>query len=393
MRIALLTVVTLPLVVSAAAIGQQQQQPAPAQGVQPAPWRKFPTGLGGVPANTAPANPGSMLDRRTSRNRIPTPPQPAPVAPAPAMPTMGGSPGKNMMPGGMWPAAQPGLTVTTPDFVIGGRRFNFGDYTSSQQYISGSGLDSLGLVYGNGAFSPLGGALLRRYGGDTINFGINVGGGKSMGGWGWQPGPRYLIPPTFRGTYSGWTDDWRRYYNDYYDYAPVGNFYPSDDRFAPRAPIPESAQRAAPTLTTMQQAAEALQNGDAAAAASLFQQRLHENENDALAQRGLALALLEQRKIDQAIAVLGQTYVKYPWLSGMPIQASSLPGGERDLRSRFNTIMTYANRAGTASSLLSAAVIAQAEDRADVALKLVDRAQAAGLEPKVAAAMRTALGK
>ncbi|MBY0261681.1 MAG: hypothetical protein K2Q20_05025 [Phycisphaerales bacterium] len=383
MRIALLTVgVTLPLVVSAAAIGQQQQQqqPAPAQGVQPAPWRKFPTGLGGVPANTAPANPGSMLDRRTSRNLIPTPPQPAPTTPA-----MGGSTGgKNMMPGGMWPAAQPGLVVTTPSFRIGDRTFNFGDFTSWQRYSNRTGLD----FFSNGSFSPLGGAILRRYGGDTLDFGATVSPRAIMD---CSPAPRYLIPPTYRGNYFRWSDTWRRWYDDRYDYAPIGNG-PSDG-FAPRVPEPDQAQPTPPTLTTMQQAAEALQRGDATAAASLYQQRLGENDNDALAQRGLALVLLEQRKIDQAIAVLGQTYVKYPWLSGMPIQASSLPGGERDLRSRFNTIMTYANRAGTASSLLAAAVIAQAEDRADVALKLVDRAQAAGLEPKVTAAMRTALGK
>jgi len=367
---------------------QQQQQPQPGagQGVQPAPWRKFPTGLGGVPAGTAPANPGSMLDRTPTRNRFPV--QPAPSAPT--TPAIGNGPGFNGFPFGAQSLTnRPYYVITTPDFRFGGRTLNFGDISPGQTYRSGLGLDAFGGGYG--AFRPLGGAILRRYGGETLDFGIRL---TTPALSGCAPQPSFIVPPTFRGSYSGWTDAWRRWDDDWQAYSFVGNV--SGDSFRPTAPPsapPSEPARPPAPLTTMQQAAEALQRGDATAAASFFQQRLIENDNDALAQRGLALALLEQRKLEQAIAVLGQTYVKYPWLAGLPIPASSLPGGERDLRSRFNSVMTYANRTNTSSSLLSAAIFAQAEDRPEVALKLIDRAEAAGLDAPVVAALRTALGK
>jgi tetratricopeptide (TPR) repeat protein len=151
------------------------------------------------------------------------------------------------------------------------------------------------------------------------------------------------------------------------------------------------AQAPARELTTLEKAEAALANGQGAQAIHFYREYLKEWPDDTMAMRALALALVNERRWDQAAAVMAMAYEKNPKLAYQTPDASILPGGLTGLRKLVTAGVTYAGRVKTSSSWLLVAVLMQAEGRPEVALKMLERSKAEGLNAKVLVELTVAL--
>ncbi|HVU62848.1 MAG TPA: hypothetical protein VHC70_02635, partial [Phycisphaerales bacterium] len=183
----------------------------------------------------------------------------------------------------------------------------------------------------------------------------------------------------------------------YYDpYALVGaqqNFIVDPRLLTGQQPAPAPSAQAVVTrpATPLEIGEYALRTGDAAEAIKQFKLHLKKNPDDASVERLMAMALLDDRKVEQAVAVLLHAYTKQPSLARDPIDPQSLSGYAMQEQQRFSRVMSYANRTKLGSAFFTACVLAQAEERFDVAKRLIDRATAEGLDKKVGDEMTMAL--
>ncbi len=153
-----------------------------------------------------------------------------------------------------------------------------------------------------------------------------------------------------------------------------------------------AADAPAREATPLERAEAALRSGDAAEAVKQIKAHLKSAPDDAGVERLLSIALLDDRKTDQAIAVLLHAYTKQPQLARDPLDPRAVgSGADYDHHLRFTKVMEYANRLKTGGAFFAASVLAQSEGRLDVSRKLLDRAITEGLDKKVADEMSLAL--
>jgi hypothetical protein len=155
------------------------------------------------------------------------------------------------------------------------------------------------------------------------------------------------------------------------------------------SPGPNAPAREA---TALERAEYAMRTGNATEAVKQLKEHLKGAPDDAGVERLLAIALLDDRKTEQAIAVMLHAYTKQPQLARDPIDPYVVGNGaDYDHHLRFTKVMEYANRVKTGSAYLAAAVLAQSEGRLDTAKKLLDKAAAEGVDKKVADELALAL--
>ena len=123
-----------------------------------------------------------------------------------------------------------------------------------------------------------------------------------------------------------------------------------------------------------------------AAANAVIQLRLHlrAEPEDTRAQRWLAVALLEDRRIDDAHAVMRLAYRTDPALGGEPMLPREMSIGRNRWRTLVMRASTGANANNTASGWLLLATLMQAEERQALARQMIGRARSAGLETEIA---------
>ncbi len=248
-------------------------------------------------------------------------------------------------------------------------------------------------VWAKAAVNPVDGTVRGLYNGNDFRLGFSLGNNfptinyRSDYSYGKYP------PRLYRSFYSAY-EDWDRYRNSCYcydnPYLIVGGdrSYVVDPRLTAQT---DAAGVAIRELTPLEKAEIALKTGDAGEAAKQLKLHLKESPDDAGVERLLAMALLDDRKVDQGVAVLLHAYTKQPQLASDALDPRILSGGELEHRHRFSLVMDYANRVKTGSSYFAASVLAQSEGRFDIASKMLDRAIAAGLDKKVADEMKVGI--
>ena len=211
------------------------------------------------------------------------------------------------------------------------------------------------------------------------------------------PGYRWRYP-----LYNYWNSWW--FYNSYYpgyDYTVYsGPWYGTDPFLTTGQPAASQPAQASTSttpssvraLTPIELADIAWQNGDMRQAISQFKEYIASAPDDLDALRYLALAYIDDRKLDEAVAMMAMAYERMPQLAARPLPSSDVPGGDAQMRRRVNAISGYANRTKTGSAWLTLAVLIQSEGRESAARPIVDRAARAGLNPRVAAEMTAAMG-
>ncbi len=190
--------------------------------------------------------------------------------------------------------------------------------------------------------------------------------------------PTYCYPSY---GYAGWFYGWDDYHYDTIDgyYAPVDPALYTGAPSAPAAPAPAVAPPAAP-LTDREQGDAFLLEGRYDEAVRAYTRHLDADPTDAGALRALGLALLADGKVPEGVASIARAYRAAPALADYPLVPGALPGGERELRRIFTRVSLYANRVGISAAWLTAAVVAQGEGRLSVAIRMVERARAQGID-------------
>jgi hypothetical protein len=240
--------------------------------------------------------------------------------------------------------------------------------------------------------NPIDGTVRGLYNGNDYRLGFFLGNGfptvnyRSDYSYGKYPQRLY------RSYYSIY-EDADRYWNNPCAYNPYlivggGGSYVVDPRLTAQT---DTAGTQIRELTPLEKAEIALKGGDAPEAVKQLKLHLKDSPDDAGVERLLAMALIDDRKVDQGVAVLVHAYTKQPQLAADPIEPRMLSGGELEHRRRFSVVMDYANRVKTGQSYFAAAALAQSEGRFDTAKKMLDRSIAAGLDKLVAKEMKVAI--
>lgn len=206
--------------------------------------------------------------------------------------------------------------------------------------------------------------------------------------------------------YSPYVDDYwgyRRY--EPYPYGIDGRVvrggvsnvtYAAAQRVSQQAGSAQPApQQAAPApLTDLDRARLALSVGEHAESIARYRAYLAEQQEagseDFAVAAELAVALLAEGRRDDAVAMFRLAYASDPGLAAVPV---SLRVGLSDSRWRELVLsaVRHANRRGSPASWLAVGVLMQAEGRADVALRMIDRARGLGLDDQIATPLAAVL--
>jgi len=120
-------------------------------------------------------------------------------------------------------------------------------------------------------------------------------------------------------------------------------------------------------------------------AVEAFKRDIKERGNTGSTLRLLSVALLTDKNVDDAVAVMRSAYRLDPKLGSEPLNLDEIGYDSTEWRALVKLAVMEANRTKSASSWLLVASLMQAEGRDALAIKMIDRGVAQGLEGEVAA--------
>lgn len=237
-------------------------------------------------------------------------------------------------------------------------------------------------------------------GGDNFRYQVSLNnGGFSSGGFSRNYSHFNCSPPVIGDCPTpripvGWCSPYWAYfpssYENYYGYstAYVSATYPGytdpalSSQYYPPAPVPAPAPQA-PQLTAMEAATELMQSAQYADAARAFKEHLKDQPDDTDAQRSMGVALLLAGKTRDGIEAIGRAYNTNPALGATPLDTDELAVTPTQLRELSGQVITMSRRLASANGFITAAMLMQSRDRADLARKMLDDAKASGLDREV----------
>ncbi|MGH7131338.1 MAG: hypothetical protein ACREJO_05270 [Phycisphaerales bacterium] len=187
-------------------------------------------------------------------------------------------------------------------------------------------------------------------------------------------------------------------------FAPGGNGFwdqwPAEVLWDPQYPPGNSGMTIYPIGATptpaappslLDQADDKFAARDYAAAAELYRQHLAVAPSDAWAMRAMGISLFLAKRMEEGTAATARAYATNPDLADEVIPAAAFPRGASQVRDAIGVATINAERVRTDDAWLMVAVLLQSSGQPKGALKMVDRAVAAGLDPIVADKFRAVL--
>jgi hypothetical protein len=161
----------------------------------------------------------------------------------------------------------------------------------------------------------------------------------------------------------------------------------------PAQPMTQApAQPAAPEpKTDAEVGIAAMIAGDYPQAIAALRRHLSSNPDDPRAMRSLAVAMLADKRPDDAGSLMRAAYRADPTLAGEPLMPAALGFAERPFRLLVGRAVQHAHRVNTGSSWLLVASLMQGEGRRTPALTMIDRARAQGLDQGICDSLSTEL--
>jgi len=126
-------------------------------------------------------------------------------------------------------------------------------------------------------------------------------------------------------------------------------------------------------------------------AAVELRKHLKDQPGDTEAMRTLAIALMEDRQLDDAAGVMRLAYRTDPKLGQDPMSARNLGYTAREFRELVTQMVEHAHRTESASAWMTVAALMQTEGRDELAKAMLERAMASGLEAEIADSLRLGL--
>lgn len=197
-------------------------------------------------------------------------------------------------------------------------------------------------------------------------------------------GPTF-VPPVCISPLWGWTNTWGAYWGSYYPYAMGPNTYGNDPRLwkssepVQTQPVAQPAAPAEPP-TPLEVGKAALAEKQPRVAIAAFRRDIAERGSSPDTLRFLAIALVENKQLEDASAVMAAAYRLDTLLASIPIDLSGLGYSQREFRDLTTRCVHQANRLGTASSWLLVASLMQAEGRNEPAQRAIEKAAKYGLD-------------
>ncbi|TVQ33255.1 MAG: hypothetical protein EA376_02650 [Phycisphaeraceae bacterium] len=169
----------------------------------------------------------------------------------------------------------------------------------------------------------------------------------------------------------------------------VGSLDYPDDPPRTAEPAPEPVP---PSVLMAREGVEALRTRQYDDAVGVYARLSTLETDEPEHRRRLALSLLGLGLVEDAAAAMARAYLEAPELAWRPLDAPGLLGGAAETRRLLNRAVTFANRSDDVGANLLASILMQSEGREAPALRMLDRAETAGLDEHVVAAMRLSLG-
>lgn len=140
----------------------------------------------------------------------------------------------------------------------------------------------------------------------------------------------------------------------------------------------------------LERAADFTNSRDFEAAADAYLRHMAEHDRDADAARALALVILAAGKTSQACDAMLEAYRLDAALAFRPVDPRTLPP-RTSAGALLGRVAQHASRTGSAGAWLTAAMLAQASGKQEVAARFVQRSRGAGLDATIADALTSAL--
>lgn len=198
---------------------------------------------------------------------------------------------------------------------------------------------------------------------------------------------------------NGWarTSPWWYYrYGSYYSNAPVDGVLTQRVDYSLRSP--QITQPAAPPteppreLTNIEKARLLLAADQLDDAIQAFRDHLDTDPEDVKAMRQLGVAMIEDDRTADGVAMVAMAYRTDPALARSPMDLESLGIDGRRYDSLLAKTLQFARRTDSGSAHLVGAVLLQADGKISGATRVLDRAEKAGLGDEIVAPLRRELG-
>jgi hypothetical protein len=200
----------------------------------------------------------------------------------------------------------------------------------------------------------------------------------SNGGY-YRPGGYYYTP---------------RHY--YYSDEPVDGVLTERVDYTLRAPqtaqAPSEAVAPAPELTALEKAGLFMAADDLERAVRYYREHLDEDPEDVSAMRAMGVAMVEEGRVEDGVAVVAMAYRTDPLLARTPLDLVALGLDGRRYDSLLSRVLSFANKVDSGSAHLAGAALLQADGKVAGANRVLDRAERAGLAAEVVDPMRRELG-
>jgi hypothetical protein len=131
---------------------------------------------------------------------------------------------------------------------------------------------------------------------------------------------------------------------------------------------------------------------EAEKAIEAFRDHLAEDPEDVDAMRSLGLAMLDAGRLSDGTAMVALAYRTDALLARSPVDLDELGLGARRHDRLLSRALTYAKRTDASSAHLAGVVLLQAEGKTAGAIRVLERAERAGLEEDITDAFRRELG-
>lgn len=191
--------------------------------------------------------------------------------------------------------------------------------------------------------------------------------------------------------YSGFGYGWSPPGNTYYL-----NGYPAPTQTAgwgtlgqPNMTAPPPPAQPVEPPTAIELARFALATGELEAAEQQYREHIKEHTDDSQALREFALTMFELERPDEGFAAIRKAYRDQPELAAMPLDLRRFGFDGSRTRKLMGKVSPTANRLETSSAWLALAVLLQGQDKDRAAARMIDKAEAAGLDPEIVSRFRT----